>query len=100
MDCILPVVMPNQTHVYAQYCLRVKNRDEVVKRLAELGVPTAIHYPKPIHEQPCFHDLGYLKNDFPISSHMAGEIVSLPMSAFLTDEQIYYIVESVKKSLS
>lgn len=69
-----------------------KNRDEVQEKLKELGIPTAVHYPMPLHLQECFTYLGYKKGDFPISEIVSNEIMSLPMNPYITDEEISYIV--------
>lgn len=94
-NLILPVVDPNATSAWAQYSIRVKNRDEVQVRLKENGIPTAVHYPMPLHLQECFEYLGYKKGDFPISEIVAQEIMSLPMNPYLSDEEITYISNNV-----
>lgn len=94
-NLILPFVDPNATSAWAQYSVRVKNRDEVQERLKENGVPTAVHYPMPLHLQECFNYLGYKQGDFPISEIVAQEIMSLPMNPYLTDDEINYIVENL-----
>ena len=89
----------NSTNVYAQYSIRVKNRDEFAKRMNEKGVPTAIHYPIPLHLQPAFRYLGLKEGDFPISERVSKEILSLPMSPFLTHSQQDLVVHVLKESL-
>ncbi len=85
--------------VYAQYSIRVKNRDNVVKKLNEAGIPTAVHYPIPIHLQKAYGYLGYREGDFPVSERVSKEIMSLPMHPFLSEEDLIFITENVKKSL-
>ena len=80
-----PVVAAGNTHVYAQYTIRVQDRDGVQKRLKDAGVPTAIYYPKCIHEQPAFAYCGYRLGDFPVSEKASNEVVSLPMHPDLTE---------------
>lgn len=92
---ILPTVTKNCTSAWAQYSIRVKNRAEVQNRLKENGIPTAVHYPMPLHLQECFEYLGYKKGDFPISEIVSDEIMSLPMNPYVTDEEIEYIVENL-----
>ena len=89
---VLPFVDKKATSAWAQYSIRIKNRDEVQNRLKEAGIPTAIHYPMPLHLQECFLYLGYKKGDFPISEIVSDEIMSLPMNPYVTDEEIEYIV--------
>jgi UDP-2-acetamido-2-deoxy-ribo-hexuluronate aminotransferase len=86
-----PKIDEGYTSVWAQYSIRVSNRDSVQISLKEKGIPTAVHYPKPLHLQECFDYLGYKKGDFPISEKVASEIMSLPMNPYLTEEEQIYI---------
>jgi len=92
-NIILPTVTNNCTSAWAQYSIRVKNRDELQAKLKEKGIPTAVHYPMPLHLQECFKYLGYKQCDFPISEIVSQEIMSLPMNPYVTDEEIEYIGE-------
>lgn len=92
VDLILPYINKKATSAWAQYSIRVQNRDDVQKKLKAAEVPTAVHYPMPLHLQECFIYLGYQKGDFPISEIVSNEIMSLPMNPYLTDEEIEYIV--------
>tara|TARA_B100000886_G_scaffold271217_1_gene195184 strand:- start:2429 stop:3514 length:1086 start_codon:yes stop_codon:yes gene_type:complete len=89
----IPVVRENRTSVYAQFTLQSKRREELIHHLNDNDVPTAIHYPTPIHLQKCYQSLNYNVGDFPISEKAAKEVFSLPMSPFLTEEQQNYIVD-------
>ncbi|MDD3056481.1 MAG: DegT/DnrJ/EryC1/StrS family aminotransferase [Aliarcobacter sp.] len=89
---VLPFVEEGRTSAWAQYSIRVKNRDELQEKLKLAGIPTAIHYPMPLHLQECFKYLGYKKGDFPIAEIVSDEIMSLPMNPYVTDEEIEYIV--------
>ena len=90
-NLVLPFVDEKATSAWAQYSVRVKNRDEVQASLKEVGIPTAVHYPMPLHLQECFEHLGYKKGDFPISEVISDEIMSLPMNPYVTNEEIDYI---------
>ncbi|MFW2515996.1 DegT/DnrJ/EryC1/StrS family aminotransferase [Aliarcobacter butzleri] len=92
---VLPFVDKKATSAWAQYSIRIKNRDEVQNRLKDAGIPTAVHYPMPLHFQECFKYLGYKKGDFPISEIVSNEIMSLPMNPYVTDEEINYIVDNL-----
>lgn len=86
-----PWIAPHNTSVYAQYTIAVDNRDQLVRHLNEQGVPTAVHYPVPLHLQPAFAQYGYKQGDFPVAEDAAGRVMSLPMSADLavdTQEKI------------
>ena len=85
--------------VFAQYSIRVKNREEVIKKLSDASIPTAVHYPIPIHLQKAYSYLGYKEGDFPVSERVSKEIMSIPMHPFLTDEDLKFITDNVKKSL-
>ena len=90
-DLVLPFVDKKATSAFAQYSVRVQNRDEVQAKLKEQGIPTAVHYPMPLHLQECFAYLGYEKGDFPISELISNEIMSLPMNPYVGDDEIAYI---------
>lgn len=91
----LPIVNSNRTSAWAQYSVRVKNRDEVQAKLKEQGIPTAVHYPMPLHLQECFAYLGYSKGDFPIAEKVSQEIMSLPMNPYISDEEIGYVCNNL-----
>lgn len=91
-----PFVNDNCTSAWAQYSIRVENRDELQLKLNEKGIPTAIHYPLPLHLQECFEYLGYKKDSFPVSERVSREILSLPMNPYVLDEEIKYIAEAIK----
>ncbi|MCB1136164.1 MAG: DegT/DnrJ/EryC1/StrS family aminotransferase, partial [Chlamydiia bacterium] len=97
--CKTPVVAEGNTHVYAQYTLRCENRDELGSRLKEAGVPTALYYPKCLHEQPVFAHLGYSIGSFPEAEKAASEVISLPMHPFLSVEDQDRIVDAVQQAL-
>ena len=88
---ILPFITENATSTYAQYSIRVKNREEIQAKLKDKNIPTAIHYPKPLHLQEAFKYLHYKEGDFPISEKISEEILSLPMNPYLKNDEIEYI---------
>ncbi len=90
-NMILPFVEKEATSAWAQYSVRVQNRDEIQVQLKEQGIPTAVHYPMPLHLQECFEYLGYKKGDFPIAEQVSNEIMSLPMNPYLEDNEIEYV---------
>lgn len=95
-DVITPKIAEASTSVYAQYSIRVKDREAMVEKLSKLGVPTAVHYPVPLHMQEAFKDLGYSIGDFPISELVSKEIMSLPMSAYLSEAEQDFVVQAIK----
>jgi len=95
-DIITPKISENNTSVFAQYSIRVKDRETMVAKLSAKEVPTAVHYPVPLHLQEVFAPLGYKEGDFPISEEVATQIMSLPMSPYLTEVQQDFIVQTIK----
>ena len=98
-DMILPFIEENTTSAWAQYSICVKNRDNVQLKLKEQGIPTAVHYPVPLHLQECFEYLGHKKGDFPIAEQISSKIMSLPMNPYISDEEIVYIKKSIDQIL-
>lgn len=96
--CRTPAVGEGNTHVYGQYTIRIANRDTVGKKLKELGIPTAVYYPKCLHEQPVFASCGK-PGDFPVSEKASREVLSLPMHPFLSEKDQEEIVSALKSSL-
>jgi len=97
-NCAVPAVAPGNTHVYAQYTIRIPERDKVAARLKARGIPTAVYYPKCLHEQPVFSMLGYNLGDFPVSEKASREVLSLPMHPFLTEADQDRIIDAVLAS--
>ena len=99
----VPEIIEGNTHVYAQYTIRVdsKKRDSIMNELKLCGIPTAIYYPKCVHEQPAFSYLGYTFGDFPESEKASREVLSLPMHPFLSlDDQDLIINTLIKIALN
>ena len=94
-----PIINSNRKSAWAQYTLRVKNRDYLQSKLKDENIPTSVFYPIPLHLQKCFKYLNYKKGDFLISEKVSNEVLSLPMNAFLTIDQIKFIIFSINKSL-
>ena len=95
----VPTVRPENTSVWAQFSIRVNNRKEISKKLKEAGIPTAIHYPKPLHLQECFEYLNYEVGDFPKAETISNEILSLPMNPYMNKEEQEYISQQLKSIL-
>ncbi len=93
---IPPFIHNNRTSVFAQYSIRHKNRDDLASKLNQAGIPTAVHYPISLHQQEAFANLGYKTGDFPVSEKVSSEIMSLPMSPYLTKEQQNLIIENIR----
>jgi UDP-2-acetamido-2-deoxy-ribo-hexuluronate aminotransferase len=87
-------IRKDRTSVYAQYTIMVSNRDSLQKRLTESGVPTAVHYPIPINEQPAYQYL-CCPDCTPVAKKLARRVLSLPMSPYLSEVQQRHIVASL-----
>ncbi len=95
-NVITPQISESNTSVYAQYSIRVEDREAVIEKLTEKEIPTAVHYPIPLHLQEAFKNLGYTEGDFPISEKISSQIMSLPMSSYLTESEQDFIVDAIK----
>lgn len=90
-----PAELPGGRHVYHQYVVRAKHRDELMKYLAERGITTRVYYPLPLHLQRCFANLGYKKDDFPVAEALADDVLALPMFPELLPEEQERIVSEI-----
>lgn len=88
---------PQRTSVYAQYTVMVPNREAVQKLLAESGIPTAVHYPVPLNEQPAYRHL-CCPDCTPVAQQLAKQVMSLPMSAEITPQQQRFILAAFAKN--
>lgn len=94
-DVIIPKEMPGAKHVYHLYVVRVKNRDELLKYLSANGIGAGIHYPIPCHLQKAYAHLNYSAGSIPVAELLAGEILSLPMYAELSEASIHFICDTI-----
>jgi dTDP-4-amino-4,6-dideoxygalactose transaminase len=93
---VLPSVAPAAGPVWHQYTVRIPDRDLVVERLAELGVPTGVYYPTPIHRLPAYD----LELDLPETTAAARQVLSLPVHPNLSAAQLDHIVDAVERAVS
>ncbi|MGC9009181.1 MAG: DegT/DnrJ/EryC1/StrS family aminotransferase [Sulfolobales archaeon] len=89
-------------HVYHQYVILLKDdapitRDELINYLRRHGIETAIHYPRPLNEQPLYRKLGYDENCCPVARDISRRILSLPVHPLISEDDINYIVEVLSK---
>jgi dTDP-4-amino-4,6-dideoxygalactose transaminase len=92
---VLPGVAVGRKHVFHQYVVRVRDREQVRARLSDRGISTAVFYPVPFHLQECFADLGYREGDFPQAEKAAKEVLALPMFPQLTDAEVDRVAEEL-----
>lgn len=95
-----PRVLPDRTSAWAQYTIEVEERPAVEKAMSEAGIPTAVHYPMPLHLQPVYAELarevGWKRGSFPEAERAAERVLSLPMHPYLTTEQIDQVSEALR----
>jgi dTDP-4-amino-4,6-dideoxygalactose transaminase len=84
----LPAEASGARHVYHVYAVRTRERDAVMKALAEQGIQSGIHYPVPVHLQPAYADAAWGLGSFPLAEKAADEVLSLPMFPEMTEEQL------------
>jgi dTDP-4-amino-4,6-dideoxygalactose transaminase len=90
-----PAVKAGHRHIFNQYVIRTKRRDELRAHLDARGIGTEIYYPLPLHEQQCFAYLGHEPEDFPVAHQAAAEVLALPIYPELGTEQREYVVAQV-----
>lgn len=94
-----PVTDPANEHIFHQYTIRCDRRDALVAELKAKGVGCAVYYPKPLHLQPCFAELGYRERQFPEAERASREVASLPVYPEMTAAQQNEVVETVRGAL-
>jgi dTDP-4-amino-4,6-dideoxygalactose transaminase len=90
-----PPVLPDRSHIFHQYVIRAKSRDELQASLKAANIGTEVYYPVSLHEQECFRNLGYGAADLPRSHAASKETLALPVYPELSDVQRRYIVDTI-----
>lgn len=96
----LPVPTADGRHVYHLYVVQVSGRDKVLADLEAAGIGAGIHYPVPLHLQPAMLEYGYRNGDFPVAEQAAARYLSLPIFPEITDSEIDYIADRLKKAVA
>jgi len=97
---VTPFVPEESTCVWAQYSVISNSREQILSALRQAGIPTAIYYPKPLHQQSAFAYLGYNTGDFPVSEKTSQNIFSLPMHPYLENAVIQFIADNIRSVLA
>ena len=97
--CRTPRIEPYNQSVYAQYTVQVDERDKVVAELKQKDIPTAVHYPLPLHHQPALQARGVGEVNLPVAESLAQRVLSLPMHPYLTESDQQLVVEGLKEAL-
>jgi dTDP-4-amino-4,6-dideoxygalactose transaminase len=98
----IPDIPEGDTSVWAQYTVRLPNsrdRDAVAARLKEAGVPTAVYYAKPLHQQTAYRHYPISGNGLPVSEKLAAEVLSLPMHPYLAEPTQRRIADALRRAL-
>ena len=95
-NVITPIVREENDTVYHQYVLQSDNREEMLAKLKEKGIATGVYYPVPLHLQKVYTDLGYKEGDMPVAEYLSHRTFAIPVYPELSEEQIQYIVDSIK----
>lgn len=95
---ITPGVPNDQSHIYHQYTIRVKNRqrDKLQQFLNQKNIGTKVYYPLPLHLQECFKEMNWAEGNYPISEYTAKEVLSLPVYPELTKAELNYVIKSIQ----
>ena len=93
----VPSVRSDRTSVYAQYTVRTRARQALQAGLTERGVPTAVHYPIPLHQQPAYKAM-FQGASYPVAERLASEVISLPMHAYMNEATQLQIVAAVREA--
>jgi dTDP-4-amino-4,6-dideoxygalactose transaminase len=95
-EVITPFVTDDNEHVYNQYTVRARRRDELSTYLSERDIGSGIYYPLPLHLQPCFEELGYRRGDFPVAEQLSSEVLSLPVFPELGEDRVRSVADRVR----
>jgi UDP-2-acetamido-2-deoxy-ribo-hexuluronate aminotransferase len=96
-EIVVPERSKFSTHIFHQYTIRIKNgkRDDLKKFLDSVKIPSMVYYPGPLHVQDAYRYLGYSDIDFPVTSALCREVLSLPIHPDMEQEQIDYIIFNI-----
>jgi UDP-2-acetamido-2-deoxy-ribo-hexuluronate aminotransferase len=91
----VPIIHPGNTHIYAQYTIRPKNRDRLGEALKAKDIPSAVYYRSPLHQQGVFAHLPCAQESFPATEQASREVISLPFHPYLTEADQDRVIETV-----
>jgi dTDP-4-amino-4,6-dideoxygalactose transaminase len=92
-----PAIDNGNVSIYHQYTVTVPERDKLQQYLADNDIGSAVFYPKPLHLQDCFKELGYKEGDLPVTEKLCNEVLSLPVYPELAPEEIEFVAKTVLK---
>ena len=95
-DVVTPIEGEDRTHVYHLYVIQHPRRDELISHLRDRGVSGGLHYPIPVHLQPCYEGFPVLPDSLSVTESLAARVISLPMYPELTPAQIEFVCDQVR----
>ncbi|MBN1075743.1 DegT/DnrJ/EryC1/StrS family aminotransferase [Clostridium botulinum] len=96
-NVVTPSVREENESVYHQYVLQTEDREKMLSKLKDKGVAAGVYYPVPLHLQKVYKDLGYKEGDMPVAEYLSHRTFAIPVYPELTEEQIRYIIDSIKE---
>jgi UDP-2-acetamido-2-deoxy-ribo-hexuluronate aminotransferase len=97
---VTPTVLDQNVSVWAQFTVRSPQRERILERLKDKHIPTAIHYPIPLHRQEVFAGMRVPDRDYPVSNKVSSEVFSLPMHPFLTENEVETVCTEIIGALA
>jgi UDP-2-acetamido-2-deoxy-ribo-hexuluronate aminotransferase len=91
----VPAIHPGNTHIYAQYTIRPRDRNSLGEALKTADIPSAVYYRKPLHQQAVFANLPCAQKTFPQTDKAAEEVISLPFHPYLSESDQDRIIATV-----
>jgi len=99
-DAVVPYVPPDRTHVFRNYVIRVRHRDQVRRALADRRIDTALLYLPPLHLQPVYCAYGRSAGSYPITERLADELLCLPLYPELQEKEVHHIAREVRSAMT
>ncbi|EES51005.1 DegT/DnrJ/EryC1/StrS family aminotransferase [Clostridium botulinum] len=96
-NVVTPSVREENESVYHQYVLQTEDREKMLNKLKDKGVAAGVYYPVPLHLQKVYKDFGYKEGDMPVAEYLSHRTFAIPVYPELTEEQIRYIIDSIKE---
>ena len=91
-----PNIGEHNISVYAQYTILSEHREQIQQSLKEKDIPSVSYYSVPLHLQPVFENIGHQAGDFPVAEQVANQCLSLPMSPYLTQEDLAKVIGTIQ----
>lgn len=92
---VVPTIESYNMSVFGQYTVLVENRDHVQASLKEIGIPTAVHYPIPMHKQPAFEGTALAEISLPVSEKLSTKVMSLPFGPYMQEDEVKQVADAI-----